>query len=181
MNRILSDVLSLWPNALKKGKIRQVLGERILGLISGLSHNLKRQFSSPLFIALLLTLTASKSQSKLDSFTQCETQATESPQELVQENSMSGNDSHTPPNPEGGGSDSTADPGDGPKGIIYARVSSGGQLNGNERADGNGEDDGSISGQISELEDLAEKQGIALPYDPITDEAKTQYLTKPVS
>ena len=173
MNGILSDILSLWPNALKKGKIRQVLGERILGIISGLSHDLKRQFSSPLFIALLLTLTASKSQSKLDSFTQGETHATESPQELVQEKSMSGNDSDTPPNPEGGGSDSTPDSSDGPNGIIYARVSSGGQLNGNERADGNGEDDGSISGQISELEDLAEKQGIALPYDPITDEAKT--------
>lgn len=57
-----------------------------------------------------------------------------------------------------------------PTGQIYARVSSEKQRDGK---DADGIDEGSIKGQIEEMEEIAEKEGIQLPYDPITDEAKS--------
>lgn len=56
-------------------------------------------------------------------------------------------------------------------GIIYARVSSDGQTKNN--ADKYQLDEGSIEGQISELTGIAHDEGIALPYDPFIDKAKT--------
>lgn len=37
----------------------------------------------------------------------------------------------------------------------------------------NDTDEGSIDGQIEELETVAKKEGIEVPYDPIVDKAKT--------
>ena len=68
-----------------------------------------------------------------------------------------------------------------PTGIIYARVSSDKQRKGISDS-GEGDDDdnddgvldeGSIKGQVEELETIAERRGIKLPYDPIADEAET--------
>jgi DNA invertase Pin-like site-specific DNA recombinase len=56
-------------------------------------------------------------------------------------------------------------------GLIYARVSSDGQRDG--EANDNEPDEGSIKGQIEEMEKIAQQEGIDLPYDPITDEAET--------
>jgi len=39
--------------------------------------------------------------------------------------------------------------------------------------DDEGLDEGSIEGQVEELEEIAERKGIKLPYDTITDEAET--------
>ena len=64
-------------------------------------------------------------------------------------------------------------------GIIYARVSSDGQRksSGDEDDDNDRDtgilDEGSIEGQIEELENIAEQEEIELPYEPIVDEAKS--------
>ena len=76
-------------------------------------------------------------------------------------------------NPESPDEEGLSSPEDEPCGLIYARVSSGNQLKGDEDDEDTEYDEGSIEGQIEELTELANKEGIHLPYDPITDEAKT--------
>jgi len=158
---------SFWANTHIKRKIRSVLGARILGTISIQIQHLKRKILLCVYVCTLLTLTASGTQTEIGSFAD------------DRDNRQSIDDGPNKPEPatasdghDADQDDAETDYGeDAPKGLVYARVSSGGQLDG-ETSD-SGYDEGSISGQIEELEDLAEKEGIELPHDPITDEAQT--------
>ncbi len=144
-----------------KGKIRRVLGDRIVALCKATGRNLKRKIALPTIPLLVLALATDHTQSQLGSFSTSgdpETEAHSSNNKRKSEDS----DSEESPSPD-----------DKPRGLIYARVSSGNQLQSEEDSEDIQYDEGSIEGQIDELTELASEEGIELPYDPITDEAKT--------
>lgn len=168
--RIRERLQSIWHRVHKKGKLRQVLGQRILATISAKPQNLKDQFLTPLLMPVLLLLTTGGTQSDLEKFQPEDGPTITAPDEPDSTGGINKKETESPSDPEGGNSGANDGEDNPPQGVIYARVSSGSQLDGNSEDEG---DEGSIDGQISELEDLAENNGIDLPYDPITDKAET--------
>lgn len=174
-NSLKADLAHHWPSILKKGKIRQLLTHRIVGLTSNLAHKLKQWIESVESLPENHPLSLDSTQDDLTSFSRGST----SPPGADKKDQKSGS---IQPDQDGGdaddGGDDSPDPtqqDDREVGIIYARVSSDSQTeNKEDDEDDNGEPDaGSIKGQISELEDIAEQEGIALPYEAFTDEAQT--------
>ena len=182
---------SLWPNIEIKGKIRRVLGDRILDLTLVLGQNLKRKMRSPSdlsedlkpkiglpipLLTIVLVMTTTDTQADLGSFGSDEPH-TSDPGEPPEPNAKD----YDNPSPESDDKHSEEDDqeDDSPTGLIYARVSSDKQRKGTTRNDDDVDDDdglldeGSIEGQVEELEEIAERRGIELPYDPIADEAET--------
>lgn len=168
-----------WTKINIKGQIRSVLGERIVGLCKGPARNLKHKIAPLAIPASALLLTTSGTQSGLNSFEV--DQANKSSEDTSGDSKADKSDRDTPyAESQESGID---DEGRGLTGIIYARVSSDKQINGNDddqpdddqEGDDQSEeyDDGSIQGQIDELKDLAKKEGIDIDYDPIVDQAKT--------
>lgn len=58
-------------------------------------------------------------------------------------------------------------------GLIYARVSSSGQVDSSEDSDGNNGHEGSIDDQVDEMKEVAKDLGVPLYSEPIKDKAKT--------
>lgn len=153
-----------------KRTIRSVLGDRIVALCKQTARKLKGEVAVPAILRSSLVLTTSAEQTEIGHFAKREVheevaQNETEPEAANDDNSNSSGEE--PPQPE-----------EGPRGLIYARVSSGDQLEGEEDAEDRdvgapGYDEGSIEGQIEELTELAKSEGIRLPYDPITDEAQT--------
>ena len=151
-----------------KGTIRSVLGERIVGLCKARARNLKRKISVPALLPLTLLLTTGGTQGKLGNFFE-DPSPRPAEDQSEHKNSVKSDD-------EDNSEQRHLE--DSPTGLVYARVSSEKQLNGEDDDEAkNGDeksfDEGSIQGQIDELRTLAQKEGIELPYDAITDEAKT--------
>ena len=192
--RITEGNNSFWPNIEVKPKIRRVLGDRILGLCLTLGQNLKRKMGSssdlirnlkpkiewpvPL-LATALVMTTAGTQADLGNFGSDESHDPEGPPEPDMKTSPADDDPAPETDDEHSEEDEQED--DSPIGIIYARVSSEGQRKGTSD-DGDGDDgddndegldEGSIEGQVEELKQIAERKGIKLPYDTITDEAET--------
>jgi len=153
-----------WPKTLIRGKIRQVLGDRILAFIYNLVQNLKHQIPVLKILSVnLLMLSEAGRQDDLSAFLTSNGQSPSSPnlqKDEPQDDELDRRDEESDPDRE------VEKP---RKGIIYARVSSDKQ----RKRDSKGVERGSIQGQIEEMEDIAGREGIELPYDPITDEAKT--------
>lgn len=170
-----ADLARYWPSILKKGKIRQLLTHRIVGLTSNLAHKLKQRIWPPEESPDECPPTLTASQSTVTSYVEDATSSAPSdkkdqitgPKRTAQDGD---------PDPDDGDDDSpdSAHEDDEEVGIIYARVSSDGQTTDtDDDADDEDHDSGSIEGQISELRDIAQQEGIALPYDPFIDEAET--------
>jgi DNA invertase Pin-like site-specific DNA recombinase len=143
-----------------------LLGNHILGLTLAEAQNLKRKIDTPTMVpSLLLLMSDGGTQSKFTHFSKSETESATQPelQDSDPENEPTESD---PPD-----SEELEESIDAQTGLIYARVSSEKQRDGDANTDG--PDEGSIQGQIEEMEEIADKCGIKLPYDPITDEAKT--------
>lgn len=149
--------------------MRSVLGERIVALCKDTGRNLIGKIALPAFLPLTLALTTSRTQSGLTNFFKSEDSEpsgdTEPEDHFNEDRGKEDSDSNN--------DDETSSRSDTVRGLIYARVSSGNQL----KSEGDDEeveyDEGSIEGQIDELTELAKNEGIELPYDPISDEAKT--------
>jgi len=139
-----------------KDKIRRVLGRRILPLTLEQGRNLKQQLLLPRLLGLTLTLSSTSEQSDLQSYISSESEEETEPEseEETQNDETKSVDSPL-------------------TGLIYARVSSSKQLDGEGDDEKSEYDEGSIEGQVEELVELAENEEIKLAYDPITDEAKT--------
>jgi len=173
------DVGSLSPTIDIGGKMRAANGVRILVGIRTLAHKLKQEIADSIGTRLSSSVGTKDGQTALQSFSKitsgCDGTVKKdkipSPDGKSSEKSDGEND-----DPESNG-DGEVD--DRPVGLIYARVSSDGQLknsDGSDETDSSGADEpdeGSIQGQISQLKQIAEEKGIALPYDPIVDEAET--------
>lgn len=181
---------SFWPNIKVKGKIRWVLGERILGLTLNLALNLKRKmgFFLPsnsnlkrkvglidVLIPAVLLLSTGDTQVDLNRFS---SHTTEDKDTSAKSTVNSDTDGTREIEPEV--KDEKSEKGDAEDnrsiGLIYARVSSEKQQKiKNDDGDRNDNvfDEGSIEGQIEELEQIAENKEIDLPYDPIVDGAKS--------
>jgi len=94
-----------------------------------------------------------------------------------------GSDDHSDDGRGGGDDNPDADvDDDAPVGLIYARVSSRTQTEDDAAdehgtdgagADGDEIDSGSIEGQVTQLEGIADELGIRLPYEPFIDKAET--------
>lgn len=182
-----------WPNIEIKGRIRQALGDRILGFILALGQNLKRKarsspdliedlkakIGSPIpLLATVLVITTAGTQADLESFGSDEPHTPGEPPEPNVKGDPKGDDDLSPQSDDED-SEEDGQEDDSPTGLIYARVSSDKQRKGTTRDDGDVDEDdgvldeGSIEGQVEELEEIAERRGIQLPYDPIADEAET--------
>ena len=175
------DVGSLSPTVNIKSKMRAANSHRSLEVIRTLAHNLKQEIADATVARLSGSVGEEDSQTAIQTFAE------------VASESEDGNKKAKIPSPEDGQpSEHSNDPNDDPEsndegviddrptGLIYARVSSDGQLKSNseesDETDSSGSDEpdeGSIQGQISQLEQIAEEKGIALPYDPIVDAAET--------
>jgi len=169
-------------------------GHRLLELTKAVAHKLKQEIAAPVVARLSSSSDEEGNQTGLDNFGQAEseTDAGSKKDEIV---SPGGGDPPEKSDDRQSDSESTdkrekpqtdsestgeTEKDNRPIGLIYARVSSDGQLentsDGSDGTDGQkseSPDEGSIQGQISQLEQVAEDNGIALPYDPITDEAET--------
>jgi DNA invertase Pin-like site-specific DNA recombinase len=153
--------------------MRRLLCHRIRPFTSVSSQHLNRLISGlPIYAPIRL---ADRTQSDVWEYltddncqTDQPTQGGAAPEEGSDDESQSQDESDD--DEQSSGAD---DEDDRPIGLIYARVSSTGQLSDDEDDNSDGPDEGSIEGQIEELEKLANKEGIALPYEPITDEAET--------
>lgn len=190
--RVKSD--SFWPKIEIKRKIRRVLEVRILGSTLNLGQNLKRKIQSPPeliqnlkpkigspnpLLATVLVMTTAGTQADLGSFGSNGPHPPRNPPEADTKNDFEKDDDPVPDtDDENSEEDDQED--DAPTGIIYARVSSDKQRKGtSDRGDDDVDnddkviDEGSIEGQVEELEAIAERRGIKLPYDPIADEAET--------
>lgn len=174
---VLHHIRSIWANINVKPTIRRVLGRRILGLTLDSPQNLKRKIGlSILTVPMMLLMTTGGTQADLGRFGSDETPTPECPPEPeVDDDPEDGDEPETDTDDELPEDDDEED--EPPTGIIYARVSSDKQRSGsdddNDDDDTNIFDEGSIEGQIEELEDIAEQEGIELPYDPIVDEAES--------
>lgn len=177
----LVDVGSLSPTAYINRKIRTPNGDRILDLTKALAHNLKQETAARVIAQPSGYGHKSHSQTEIGNFDQVES-ANEASGKKDKISSPDGEDSSQESDEHQSDSESTdetkAD--DQPTGLIYARVSSDGQIksnsDGSHDSDGPGSEDpdkGSIQGQIFQLEQTAKENEITLPYDPITDEAET--------
>ncbi len=170
-----SDLGIDWSNAYIISKIRRLLTHRILAFTSNLAHKLKQQ----------IEVHAKARKKYSPSVTASQTEVTNYVEESTSSTAINKKAQITVPDQDGQDSDRTRDDDgdDSPEqthkdqkevGIIYARVSSDGQTaDTDDDADDEEPDSGSIEGQISELRDIAEEEGIALPYDPFIDEAET--------
>jgi DNA invertase Pin-like site-specific DNA recombinase len=158
----LFDDLSFWAKIDIKHQIRSLLGEHIRGLIYALQQNLKQQIAVPKVVLLFSILSSEGGvQSGLQKFQSNDSQSLD-------------NDGDEHVDNTGQTADKAVD--DAPKGIIYARVSSEKQTNDGDEDEGDGSpinDEGSLQGQIEEMEEIANRKDITLPYDPITDKAQT--------
>lgn len=166
----------------------------MLELTKAVAHNLKQEIAAPVVARLSSSSDEDGNQTGLDNFGQAdsETNAGDINDEIVspgggdppkksddrQSDSESTDKTEKPQTDSESTGESEKD--NRPIGLIYARVSSDGQLentsDGSDGTDGQkseSPDEGSIQGQISQLEQVAEDNEIALPYDPITDEAET--------
>lgn len=156
-----------------KRTMRSVLGERIVALCKQPARKLKGKIASPAILLPALALTISGEQSNLGTFATTEDSNLVADHDPKSRTSDGSDDDDSSGSTDGEG----IEPEDDLRGLIYARVSSGGQLDGENEEDEDesapGYDEGSIEGQIEELTELAEAEGIRLPYDPITDEAQT--------
>ena len=150
-----------------KGTMRSVLGERIVALCKSMGRDLKDKIALPALFPLAPSLVVDYSQSGLRNFTTGDGSKRTTPEQKNAEDVVGSGD------PDRIEDEELPDSSDEPCGLIYARVSSGNQLKSAED-DKNGDfDEGSIRGQIDELTELASKEEIHLPLDPISDEAKT--------
>ena len=149
--------------------MRSLLGERIVALCKQTALDLKDKIAVPAIPMSTLALTTSAEQSELGNFDKSGDH-----KEIAQNRTQSAETHNT----SGSSSEEPTGSEENLRGLIYARVSSGGQLKGEEDAENSdggapGYDEGSIEGQIDELTELAKSEDICLPYDPITDEAQT--------
>lgn len=162
----------------KKGYMWWPNGPPIRGTITSVAHNLKRKLDFPSKSEKGKFITISLSQSDIETFVS-ESHPDAGPSENLQ--ITPGDEAHTGATPGGSGDPGAPDSEDyedDPVGLIYARVSSDGQVDRDdddesESNEASETDKGSIEGQISQLEGIAEKKGISLPFDPIVDEAET--------
>lgn len=164
-----------WPNIEVKRKIRSLLTHRILGLTSNPGHNLRQEIKTLEIKARNYPLEITVSQTDVTSYTEgskVSTSTNKKDQITVEGQARPNSD----PDPDDDGDDNPEQAYEDNRkvGIIYARVSSDGQTSDdNDNMDDENPDEGSIQGQISELVEIAHDEGIALPYDPFIDEAKT--------
>ena len=143
------------------------MGHRIRGLISILVQSLKQGPTVLNAVPLLLLLsTTGEKQSDLFGFGDAD-QTTSSEQEST---STDGQSSDLLNDAENEDDDDTDEP---PKGLIYARVSGHSQTKEGDDTDDAINDEGSIKGQIEEMQEIAARENIELPYDPITDKAQS--------
>ena len=178
-----NDLAALCPNIKLKAGIRQLLIQRIVALTSNRPNDLKQQVDRILNSAKSHSPTLTASQSDLASYAEGSTKSTlTDKKDQITAPGEADEDGDPNPDHDGNGNPESAHEDDQDVGIIYARVSSDGQTgddDGGENANEDGDeanekpDEGSIQGQISELEDIAEKEDIALPYEHFTDEAET--------
>jgi len=163
-----TDSGSLWSTLYIKRRIRQLKDHRILRFISNLDQHLKRKSSIPkIATSPLLLVSVGEAQTGIDDFIS---------DQDVTPNPFSESDSDKEPGKSDGPApvDKNTETDDGeetqPIGLVYARVSSEKQRDGKSE---NGVDEGSIQGQVEEMESIADRENILLPYDPIIDEAKS--------
>ncbi len=147
------------------------MSQRIRGLTSILDQRLKQEISVLQISRLFLLLSSTGgNQSDLWKFKDVDT-ASDSQEDLaVNDGQSSDQSAHNDDSVDDEATDSR------PKGQIYARVSSHSQTEGrDEDTDGDdaGIDEGSIEGQIEGMRKIAAREGIELPYEPITDESQT--------
>ena len=164
-----------WPNIEVKRKILSLLIHRILGFTLKLAHNLKQGMETLEIESRNYSLEITVSQTDVTSYTEGSKASTSTDKKgQIMVEGQAGQNSDPDPDDDGDDSLEQAHEDDRKIGIIYARVSSDGQTSDdNDNMDDENPDEGSIEGQISELEDIAHDEGIALPYDPFIDEAKT--------
>lgn len=183
-----------WPKPDKRPKIIRLLGRNILGHIHSLGQYLSQQVKIRADTAADSSDAATGQQS-LKSFGDKTAGTTAGKKPQVNDPAPDGADEdgpddHTGDDGGGDGNPDAADEDEPPVGIIYARVSSRSQTEDDDDdddapdedgsddpdggdADGDEIDSGSIEGQITELEAIAEDLGIRLPYDPFIDKAET--------
>lgn len=174
VNTISRRLVTDLPKVEIKRRIRRALGSRILGFISALGQNLKRQ---PAFAgALLLGMQSvtEQGQTALTVYTaDDDTSADQVSYDDNPDDDDSSSNGYDDPSDDGFGDDDS-EPNDTDNqltGIIYARVSDEDQVD--DADDSETEGKGSITGQIEELKTVAEKNDIELPFDPITDKGET--------
>lgn len=166
-----------WPKSFIKDKIRQVLSQRLLGYLPNLGQRLKPQIKF-----------SSNSDTNENGSDGGQENLSRFSDKIADRKPPKGSETDDPgksDKPEDGDRDDsddnsesdTADEDDQPVGIIYARVSSGGQTEDDDEDSNNGDSDeidsGSIEGQIEQLREVAEKLDIRLPFDPFIDKAQT--------
>jgi len=167
------------PNDLKKRQIRPLLSYRIQRFISVVGQHLKRQIPglhSPPQVRL-----SGKTQSNLDQYDQTGQSSTDQSDAADELDHPGQSDDDTDPQEPGRSADGAQSEeqtdNDRSTGLIYARVSSEGQLSKSPDSttgkDNDGPDEGSIQGQVDELQSLAERKNVAIEYEPIVDEAET--------
>lgn len=161
-----------WPKMYIKRPMRLPLGERILSLISKLPHGLKQRIRRVASSSDDCPASLNLRQSTLEGYSEesKEESATDKKDQITGANQPDETDD-SDTNDDDEDAQELADEDDKKVGIIYARVSSTSQTKDSD--DENKVDSGSIEGQISDLEDIAERKGIELPYDPFVDKAKT--------
>ncbi len=153
---VRDDWVDCCPTVDINGKIRSPLDQRILPSTSPWAQNLKRTMILPLCAVPLLAAT-DDTQIELDNFSDDRSTAS----------NTDGNDGDDNNRQEDDGEDGSV-------GIIYARVSSHKQVSDTDGDDSEGgHNEGSLAGQIEELREIADRNGIELPYDPIVDKAES--------
>jgi len=144
------------------------LDRRILSFISVPGQSLSETVISPLQFASILLVTTGSKQVGLEQFT--ESSSVSQNRGPIEETPRTNTeDEYTEDEEE-----------DCSKGLIYARVSSQKQQKTNDSEENDIDDvkkkvhdEGSIEGQIDELEEIADREDIHLPYDPVVDGAES--------
>ena len=175
----IQNQISVWPKFKVKDKIRSVLSQRILSLTLVSAQNLKHKMVLPiLLVPVVLLMSTGGTQSDLGNFSSEDGPTKENPSNSEDsENCQLYGESGSGTDDENSKNEDQED--ERGTGLIYARVSSSKQRSGGDDNDEDGIsdnvpfDEGSITGQIEELEHIAEREDIELPYDPIVDEAKS--------
>jgi DNA invertase Pin-like site-specific DNA recombinase len=137
------------------------LGERIRGFIYILQQNLKQQTAVLKLVLLFFILSSEREvQSGLERFQSTDIQSHGDASEEYRNDTEQAEKAVE----------------DSPEGIIYARVSSDKQTDERDEVEDDSSlinDEGSLQGQIEEMQGIANQKNITLPYDPITDKAQT--------
>jgi DNA invertase Pin-like site-specific DNA recombinase len=174
----LGSLGSLNPTVNKNGQMGVPKPVPIRLTLHAVGHNLKDKLANLLEINTWQPLLIRANQSEIQNF------GSEASSTTPQDGSpeiTSPAETQSPPSPDDSGDPGASDPEeqeDKSVAIIYVRVSSNGQVrtpsdSGTVENESGDVDKGSIQGQISQLKKLAETNDMAVPYDPIVDEAQT--------